>query len=280
MNQEQAIERARIVQKSSEVARKVSAARGDAAKVAMRLLVRASVAKPVEAPDMWSADNAAPTAQVQGRSVREALSECLGHVATDGLFGGLIPSALSSLILAAYDIECQCPVERLPQCKVSVERCRAHVESLGLSMPPAQAAQVARRTALVLWNHVSTRRPVMLPSEQGWASDDAVVPDRAPADGDELKGPATLAGRQVRGYAKVVAPLAWGDGKTVTPIGAVMELLVPDDRDREALQRAEARGVPSLAVWWDGRARIVRQEAMRATSRAEWADWVKENGSC
>lgn len=285
--QQAAIDRVRLVQKSGEVARRVASSRADSSKVAVRLMQRGVTPAHEGDPVVWREDNDCHSAQVQGRVVRDALSECLEPLADGGLIGGVIPSALSSLIFAAYDAESKCPVERLPQPRVSVVRLLAHVEALGLSIPPALAARVARRATLVLLNHVKSRRPVVAPTdpEPRPSPLPEAEPDRQRVsrveqqDAATVDSPSARAGRQVRGYARVSSVITWAQGTTETPIGAVVEVLVPDERDREAVARDEVRGAPSIVIWWEGRARIVPRSAMSPVSRAAWSAWIKENGS-
>lgn len=280
-----AIERVKLVQKSSDVARRVAASRADASKAALRFMERGITPAHLGSEELWQADNACPSTQTSGRVARDALTECISPLAEGGLIGGVIPSALSSLLFAAYDSESRCPIERLPQPKVSVVRVLAHLDALGLSIAPPLAGQIARRATLVLLNHVQSRRPFIAPEERAHQDpvSNAEVPS-APTPSVEpeepvVASPATVAGRQVRGYARVAEELAWAKGTPPTPVGTVVEVLVPDDRDRESLARDESRSAPSIAIWWEGRARIVPKSAMAPVARAEWNAWIKENGS-
>lgn len=280
--QQAAIDRVKLVQKSGDVARRVASSRADSSKAAVRLMERGLTAAHVGDPELWRADNECRSAEVDGRIVRDALTECIEPLAEGGLIGGVIPSALSSLIFAAYDAESRCPIERLPQSKVSVVRLLAHVEALGLSIRPALAAQIARRATLVLLNHVRSRRPMVLPAETAARPGEAdVVAPSASAHQEHapVDSPASRAGRQVRGYARVSSSLTWAQGTTETPVGAVVEVLVPDDRERESIARDDTRGTASICIWWEGKSRIVPRSAMSPVDRTAWNSWIKESRS-
>lgn len=276
---QQAIERVKLVQKSAEVARRVSAGRADASKTAARLMIRGLLPAHLGDESTWAADNAAPSASAPGRGVREALADCVAPLAEGALIGGVLPSTLATLLLAAYDTELRCPLERIPQPDVSVVRVLAHVESLGLSLKPSLAAQVARRATLVLLSHVKQRRPIVLPPTVR-PSDDPPEAEAPPSEAaDAVTSPAAQAGRQVRGYVRVSGNIGWAAGVVETPVGTVLEALLADERERESLQRDQARSQPSVVVWWDGRARVVPKEAVTPSSRSAWVSWCKEQNT-
>jgi hypothetical protein len=293
MESEQAeIQRVMAVEKSETVARKISASRGHASRVAVKLLARGALPAHIGDEPMWREDNAADTKLIEGRSVREALTAAIAPLAPDGAICGLLPNAMAALILAAHDTEHKCSVERLPSSAVSFDRTLAHVEALGLSFRTQLAGQIARRTMLSLLNHDRTRNPVALAERREYAAaspeepahDEPSKDDHAPEQpaasvvepASHSETEAVRAGRQVKGYARVTVLLSWAEGTPDTPVGAVVEVLRVTDREREDVTRAESQGRPQAVVWWAGKVRMVPKSALQSASRAEAEAWMSE----
>lgn len=279
-SEQQAVQRATTVEASATIARRVSAARGDAAKVVSKYLARGPLPAHAGTPEAWHEDNCAPTGRVEGRGVREALADVLEPLGQDGTISGLLPNALAPLLLASLDLEHGCPVERLPRPSVTFERCLAHVESLSVGMSGAVQARVAARLTLVLLNHGDVRRPIAVRA-------DALPPlpplpplpamPAMPADDVQVVSHAAQGGRQPRGYARIVGDLEWSAGTPQTPVGTILEVLTPNEHERGELQQMEQRSAPSIVVWWAARVRLVPKSAVVPASRAEWNEWTKEN---
>lgn len=293
VTQEDRMAMAEAAQKSEKIARRISASRIASSKAMLRFYERGPLPSHAGDEEIWRADNAAPTGRAEGQGLREVVAGAIAIADLGDHLAGLLPGTLATLALNAYDEEFRCPVERLPQPAVTFARCLAHVESLGTGMNPQSTAQVARRLMLALLNHERVRRPVTVvrsqpvepapahdpgpepPSPSAAASSEPEVALSMPA----VDSPATRAGRQLRGYGKVTNALMWAAGTGETPVGTVLEVLRPNEREREDVQQSEARHQPVVVVWWEGRARLVPRASVTPATRDEWNVWLKENGS-
>lgn len=279
MQEQDDIKRMKLVEASERAARRITASKGDLAKRLAKIYARGPLAAQLGDEADWLLDNAADTRRTQGKSLREVLTEAVAPLATDGLLGDLMPSALVSLLLSNHDPECRTPLERVPNDSLTVERMLAHVEALGTSMSPKQVGHVARRTMMVLLNHHAERKPSpSLKPEVPAFHDD---PDPAAiAEPDSALSPAKTAGRSIRGYGRLIRDVAWVGGTRASPVGTVFEVLRLTEEEQKSSSTGQgAMRREYIVVWWDGRARMIEKNALVSATRADWMLWIKENES-
>lgn len=282
MREQDDMTRANRVALSADAAKKITAARGSAPARIAKLFARGPLPLQLGDSSMWQQDNCSATARVEGKGLREVFADAVDPLAEDGLIGGLLPSALASIVLSSYDADCRCTLERLPVTLLTVPRVLAHVEGCGAALSPQLAGQVARRLTMTMMNYNGQRRP--LPStQQGFADvvDDIEAKSELPAEGIQpIESDAKRSGRSVRGYARVVKEVSWAQGTKEMPLGSIIEVLVATEREQEDLRRGAGQASPqNVVIWWDGKARMMPREFLSSSTRADWFKWAKENGS-
>lgn len=286
MQEQEGFARTRALDISAKNAKRISDTRLECAGRVRHLMSRGLLPGHIGDEQVWREDNNAGTTYVDGKSERDALAASIESLATDGLIAGLLPSALASLLLLAWDHDYECQVSRMPQPAVSLERVLAHVESLALGIDAALSARIARRATLVLLNYTSVRNPEVLrkvveePQEVVQTIEPEERGDAPTHEPEPVLSPATAAGRQVRGWARVVAGIYWAEGTPESPTGTIFEVLRATSKERDEIARMAAHGQrESIVVWWAGKARLMFRNVVEPAKRSEWIEWSKKQES-
>lgn len=192
----------------------------------------------------------------------------------------------ADLLLKRWDETYLCTLQHLPPWAVEVDRVLAHLESLGLDLPPRMAASIARRTTILLLN-TRARGGVAgyeTPSEYAPAIPVELSPgapppvelaDRAPPARPGSSEPQPPRPPQPRfvGTVRIVCNLEFNDddGKSlVLTTGTVLDSLAPTDYEKKAGTRPGseyADGLRWVVVFWEGKRRMLPSSAVQpATS--------------